>query len=480
MNTIDRIQLTKRISELTLVTLLASAAIAPAIVLSTSLPFLRVEQLLLPLVAIVYIWLLLSGVARTIQLNPLFFVGLLYCICNVMSIWYGSAVLGHPIVGRDFYELPKVWLPVAFFTIGYECQLTEQSYRRLVAAFTIPALLVCFYAWSQFANLGFTYRLNSLYSSGGHIDLALQYARRVYATMGNPNVLGQMMVFCSSLFLLAFLTRVGHRFINLILATACTVTLVMTGSRFGLLSALLGLVIIASLLAFSGRRERTQLLLLLLFVPIFATTYQIIASSNRRTLERYETLRSPLEIDSLRQRIDQLWKDEWRDFTESPLVGHGPAKSVFTLGYTDSEYLEVLRSGGVIGFVFFLGYYLVPLYMIARGLRNSRPYTAWILSRAPATVACAQFGIVVGVLALFMNVPMSTFYNPFLQGFVWLWLGVSAGAATKLLPSKRQHFSEWPIHAPPSIPPRDLHQDQAWLGGGPRTEPPGEFEPGRL
>src|SRR5215471_12821007 len=159
MNTIDRIHLTNRLSEFTAIAMISIAVVAPAIVVSASLPYFKIEQILIPVIFFVYLWLLLSGVARTIRLNALFVVGFLYCLCNVISIWYGAAALGHQVVGRDFYELPKVWLPVAFFTIGYECRLSEQSYRRLIAAFAIPALLVCLYAWSQFANLGFTHSL---------------------------------------------------------------------------------------------------------------------------------------------------------------------------------------------------------------------------------------------------------------------------------------------------------------------------------
>ena len=237
---------------------------------------------------------------------------------------------------------------------------------------------------------------------------------------------------CALLFLLAFLYRVGSRMVNLLVAFACVITLVMTGSRFGLVAAALGLFSVAILVAYVGRRELAKLGLLLAFLPVFVWVYQAVATSNRRTLERYETLRNPLEIDSLRERVDFLWKEEWRDFAESPVVGHGPAKSVFTLGYTDSEYLEVLRSQGLLGLVFFLGYYLVPLYLIVKGLRAYRARAGLISIHCPATIVCVQFGVIVGVLALFMNIPMSTFYNPFLQGFLWLWLGVSAQAAQAL------------------------------------------------
>jgi O-antigen ligase len=436
MNDIDRNLLTQRLSEFAMIAMLSSAVVAPAIVFSSALPFFKVEQLLIPVFGFVYLWMVLVGIARPVRLNALFLVGLLYCLCNVISIWFGATVLGHPVVLRDFYELPKVWLPVIFFTFGFESRLSEESRRKLILTFSIPVLLICLYAWAQFANLGFTYNLNAFYSSGGHIDLALRFARRVYATMGNPNALGQLMDLCALLFLLAFLYRVGNRMVNLLVAFACVITLVMTGSRFGLVAAALGLLLTAVLVSYAGRRELAKLGLLLAFLPVFAWVYQTVATSNQRTLERYETLRNPLEIDSLRERVDLLWKVEWREFAESPVVGHGPAKSVFTLGYTDSEYLEVLRSQGLLGLVFFLGYYLVPLYLIVKGLRAYRARAALSSTQCPATIVCAQFGVIVGVLALFMNIPMSTFYNPFLQGFFWLWLGMSAQAAkaVQLLP----------------------------------------------
>jgi len=142
----DRLTLTQRLSEISTITLVSAAILAPAIVFSASLPYFKLEQLLIPVVVILYVWLLLAGIARTIRLNALFLMGLLYCFCNAISIWYGATILGHNVVTRDFYELPKVWLPVAFFTIGFESMLTEHSLRRLLAAFTLPVLLVCLYA----------------------------------------------------------------------------------------------------------------------------------------------------------------------------------------------------------------------------------------------------------------------------------------------------------------------------------------------
>ena len=404
---------------------------APAIVLSPSLPYFKTEQLLIPVVVAVYVWLLLAGVARPIRLNGMFLVGLAYCLCNIISITYGSTVLGHPVNVRDYYELPKVWLPVAYFTIAYEAELSETGLRRLMAWFSLAALLVCFYAWGQFLSLGFTYKLNPYYSSGGHIDLALKFARRVYGTVGNANALGALMTWCVVLFVLAILLRIGSRLHYGLVAFACLVTLIMTGSRYGIATLALGLVLIFSPGSLAARRNLPKLGIALLVIPLVVWTYLAVSGSNTRTLERYQTLSNPLQVDSLRERLDQLWPMAWADFSKSPLVGHGPGKSFLwgRGGYIDSEYLDVLRGTGIIGFLVFFAYYLYPQYLIRKGQRAARCLDTPQWERLPANRMVIQATFIMGVLALIMNLGMSTFGTLFLQGFLWLWLGIGARAA---------------------------------------------------
>jgi len=63
-------------------------------------------------------------------------------------------------------------------------------------------------------------------------------------------------------------------------------------------------------------------------------------------------------------------------FLKSPFLGHGPAKSIFSEVITDSEYLDVLKEFGSVGFFAYLGYYLYPIFVIWAYLRpNSR--TPW-------------------------------------------------------------------------------------------------------
>src|SRR5262249_34931401 len=143
MTSADRLRITNGASQLCVIALFCLSVTAPAIYIGASLPFFKIEQLLLPLVLVIYLWLLLVGVARPIRYNTMSLIGLLYCLCNAISMWYGSQVSGHILVLRDFYELPKVFLPVLFFTIGYEAQLNESALRRLLAFFSVAILLVC-------------------------------------------------------------------------------------------------------------------------------------------------------------------------------------------------------------------------------------------------------------------------------------------------------------------------------------------------
>jgi O-antigen ligase len=445
MNAADRIRIRQWTSQACMITMICLAVTAPAIVLSPALPYFKAEQLLVPLVLGLYLWLLAVGVARPIRFHAMLVIGFLYFVCNALSMWYGAQILGHTVILRDWYELPKVWLPVAFFIIAYEADLTERSLHRLITVFSFAILAVCVYAWSQFLGLSFTYKLNPYYSPGGHIDATLAYAQRVYATVGNANVLGELMTWCVVLFVLAALFRVGSSLRNILVALSCLITLVMTGSRYGLLTVSLGFVLILALASTTGRRRLAQVFFLLLLLPVFAWTYQTVATSNRRTLERYQTLRDPLQTDSLRQRLDDVWLEAIGDFKTSPLLGHGPGKGFLPRGdrFIDSEYLNVLRERGIIGFLMFLCYYFYPLYLIGKGRQAVRTVGP-LAEQVPAHAVSVYATFIMGTLALIMDIGMSTFYNPFLQGILWLWLGVGAGSAARLsalVPARRASYA---------------------------------------
>jgi len=394
--------------------------------------WIKVELASLPLICVIYLWLLMARFARVIRPNGMFVIATVFSFCILVSIWYGSDILGHPLLSRDFLEFPKYWLPVAYFTLMFEADLPEKSLRRLAFFFAIPLAYICLYAWGQWMNTGISVALNEYYANGLHSNGPLAHYRRVYSTMGNPNILGILMTWSIAAFVLAALNRVGSRLQNVIMALACLVTLAMTGSRYGLLNTGLAIAIIFTLPSTSGRKRLAQVGLLLLLLPLFVWTVQMVAGSNQATLDRFRTLQNPLQADSLRIRADDRWVEAGKDIARSPFVGNGPAKAIYSDIITDSEYLDILKEFGVVGLLAYLCYFLFPLYLLWKGLRTGQGAGPELENQMPATFWCLRLTFVMVVTTLVMNIGMGILTNTVLQGFFFMWMGLGAGAARSI------------------------------------------------
>jgi O-antigen ligase len=250
--------------------------------------------------------------------------------------------------------------------------------------------------------------------------------------MGNPNVLGQLLTWSIAAFLLATSLHVGSQVRNIFIIVACLITLAMTGSRYGLLNTGLAFLVVITSAFASGRQRLSRLALPLVLLPLFVAAILVVSNTNQRTLERFQTLRAPADTDSFRQRADDLWLDALNSFSQSPILGRGPAKTTFETIITDSEFLDVLKKFGLLGFFSYLGYYLFPLFLIWRGMRAARSASPALEDRIPATCLVMRLGFVMILTALAMNVGMTTFYNALLQGFLFLWMGLSARAAKSI------------------------------------------------
>jgi O-antigen ligase len=246
--------------------------------------------------------------------------------------------------------------------------------------------------------------------------------------MGNPNLLGQLMTWSAAAFILAAVFRFGNRWRNIAMVFACLITLVMTGSRYGLLNAALAIILIFSLLFMNTKRWKASLIFLFILLPVLVSAGYVIANSNRATAERLQTLSNPFTTDSLRDRVDDLWRDAGIQIAQSPFLGHGPAKTIFSGVITDSEFLDVLKEFGLVGFSLYLLYFVYPLCALWKGIRGSWLPGSAFGENSPGATWALHLGFVIAVMALVMNVGMSTFYNASLQAFLWMWLGIGTGA----------------------------------------------------
>jgi O-antigen ligase len=404
--------------------------LAPVIWLNNEF-WLKPDELLLPLIALVYVWLMLVGRARPIPPNAMYLVALVFCACICMSLVYGTQVLGHPLLARNFFELPKTVFPVLFFTLAYEADLPENSLRTLAAMLVPAILLISLYAYGQWFNMGFTHFLQPYYSGGAHDEGSLEHYRRVYSTLSNPNTLAILMTWVIAAFTLAALFRVGRRFWILMALVASLITLAMTGSRYGLIDTVFALILIFLLPAPTAKSKMKRRITLLIAIPLVLSVILVAAATNRATIERFEMLLSPLRENSLRGRLDSAWPDAAGQFLQSPVFGHGPAKDLFT-DVTDCEYLEILERFGVVGLIPYLCFFLVPLAMIWKGIKNVSRAGPLLDQDWRATYWGLCLGFLVPATCLAMNIGMGTYYDTSLVAFTWMWMGIGASCANRI------------------------------------------------
>jgi hypothetical protein len=415
-----------------LIALVCVSILAPPIPSGGTFPFLRMEEASLPILFLIYAWLLMAGWVPTFRINGMFFIGILFSFCILLSTWYGAVVLEQNVVIRDFYEIPKLWFPVVFFTMGCETNFTQRGLGRLIYAYGFAIALICVYAWAQWIGLPFTQTLNGYYSAGVH-DEALYLTKRVYSTMANPNVLGLLLSWAVVCFTLNLLAKQGNRFLNGLFLLSATVTIAMTASRYSVLMAAAGIVL-ALVLSFSGpsyanRKRVKQFSLLIAFLPVVALVAFLVVQTNPHAISRYEELKHPGQVDSLRERVDDLWLDALADFGRSPLVGFGPAKVRFGGIVTDSEYLDVLKQFGLVGFAVYISFFLYPLYFLWNGVRAAKRVPLSLEPQLRTDILVVRFTFITLLLVLLINIGASTFYSLFLQGFLWLWFGIGVGSA---------------------------------------------------
>ena len=423
-----RTRLAKLLGETGLIVILCVGVLAPALTLTPTWPQIRTETVMLLAYAAVYGWLLLAGLAKPVRLHAFYLIGVLFSLSVMISLMYGSLILNHEVSFRDFYEIPKCWLPVFFFTIAYEAELSEQGINRLLDFFAIAVALVCLYGWAQFLDLGIAAQLNHYYSDFGHNFGGLIRYGRIFSTLGNPNSLGQLMSWTLCIYVLAFLFGVGSRVRNLCLIVMCGVTVALTSSRYGLLASGVGLLLVLGL-SMSSRRRGAKLIGLAVVIVLLGPVVAQTAQSSYWAASRFEQLKNPLQVDSLRGRLDTLWLDAGGYFLSSPWVGHGPAKKLFDAVYTDSEYLDILKYYGAVGFIAYLAYYLWPLMEIFKGMKRIRLVNPDLEESLSANVLVIRAGFTIFCLALFMNVGEFTLYNSVLLAFLWLWAGLAVRAS---------------------------------------------------
>ncbi len=254
-------------------------------------------------------------------------------------------------------------------------------------------------------------------TSGGSAAVASTKTVRMTSVYVNPNALGIACVY--GLFGVGYLlynSRTG-RFRAWI--AAAIPLLVAVQIRTGARLSLVGIVVYAFAwvaLALRGVRKGAQRALVagVLAVVVF---YVARDPSIGRSVA-VQRLRSTHLSQSPGSR-DQLYVAGWRAFLESPLYGVGLGNFALTYGegaYTHSDYLEVLASTGLVGFMLYMAIYVLLWRRLSRCQVRSRGGPGEVAYRLGSYEAA-----LVGFLFLSLGNP-SILYPP-----AWVVLGAIVG-----------------------------------------------------
>src|SRR5271166_6040934 len=345
-----RTWLSQRLGEIGVAILLCGGVLAPRWEVTPTEPRIRRELFILLAIILAYGWMLISGKAKQARIRMFYLIGIVFSLCVGLSTAYGAQILHHSISIRDFSEIPKSWLPMLFFSVGYGAQISESGLRRLLNYLAIAAFLICLLGWGQFFDWKIAAILTPYYGDGSHNDYTLKVYHRIYSTLTNPNVLSQFLSWTIILYVTALVFGIGNRFRNMFIPAFCLVNIVLTGSRYGILSVVFGFLFIVPL-ASKTRRGLSRVLRLVMLFLVFSVIFAVVSQRGSFVIsKRFDELRDPMRAGSLRSRLDFLWVEAAQDFLSSPILGHGPVKIMYGHTFTDSEYLDILKMYGLVGF----------------------------------------------------------------------------------------------------------------------------------
>lgn len=369
---------------------------------------------------------------------------MLFGTAIVVSMGAGAA-LGTPPVLRDGLELAKPVIWWLIFSLALSAQWTSALKMRALWIFMAIGVVMGILALFQSQNWGdINQWLTPLYMSIEERLARLAY--RATGTFSSPNRLGLFAVMELSIaftFLLFAPLKRWHRIGLLVFIGGMLAVILLTGSRFALLTATTSLGVLVFLRIWYSRSKqptRAVLINLLLLVAVTVGISLLISANLIATqMTEVEAMRgdSPLfrtlyrlsrignEFDVSSARVSD-WLLAIQLGMQSPILGSGPSTSVDRYSYFHHEYLGIFRWYGLFGLSVFLTLY---------GLIARRAYltmrSAVVHKDQPQMVIGISVLIsllIVGVNGLVTN-PLMDFH---ISAMLWWLFGIMYGRSQRL------------------------------------------------
>lgn len=200
----------------------------------------------------------------------------------------------------------------------------------------------------------------------------------------------------------------------------------LTGSRKGFVGAIIILVgtimyIVLDKLSHINVKKGFQLLILLV-VLFYSFTNLVDSVIDTRAYIRFENMvlsaRGEVEGDGSLQLRSTMIDEGFRLISEKPFLGWGVGQYRFVSGlgsYSHNNYIEIFANAGVVGFLFYYGFYITSIGKAA----------VYVLKRK--RIGNISFFFIVTAFLLFNDFGMVTYYNR----LFWVIAAVAVGILEK-------------------------------------------------
>lgn len=416
--------------------ILLSAMLLPSLEIHSSLPRVRLDDVLIFGAFAVNLLLSLTRRFRSYPgyrsegfynegekgMRAVTIVFLLLGASIIISNLFAVIFLEGSVGFRDIMEgvtLAKYYLAI---TLALSLELQQDEFNVLRNTFLVGLGVILLLSWGQFLNLANVNAWLTPFFAQAHLDnLVNANPPRVLGTFDNPNVMGIVSVVMMTLFVTWFYFRKNDRLQAVLLFIAIGLTLKMTFmtiSRTALLATATVLVFLSVWAFFKVYwKKRTLLkigvLFLLTLTLFFTSPRDFVSRMNEATnLEKSTSAQGHLmRMGSAFEFIEQ-----------SPILGWGTAKDTMTT-LVDNEYALVTRRYGIVGLAFYLWLFIRPVKAALRRVRFFNSYASEPGIREDKTLLSIAF--VAATLALMVyNITAGTFYNLQLMTLVALFMGL--------------------------------------------------------
>ena len=282
---------------------------------------------------------------------------------------------------NDWFEIYKVIKYLLVFLIFKELYTSKMKTATIDIVF-IGLLVFNFLHYHNIFN--FNQLIMPLYCGEDRVhltffglnSLGFPCVKRMIGTMGNPN--DNAILFL--IFMLFYLPKEKWKIKNLCFFVLCLIAFLACQSRTSLVAFFV--IIIANFIIIRIKWQKTLLHSGLITVIILAFFYNHIILGSNFTIGSNSTVQknytttlldgTAFESNSWTFRIE-LWKEYLNQSLKRPMIGHAPQKNYFYEQklHFENEYVLFLWRYGILGFIAFIGFYLIPIRKIFKTVRSS-------------------------------------------------------------------------------------------------------------